>query len=125
MFQINPSAATPIYQQVVDQVRRKVSSGQLQAGDALPSVRKLALEHAINAMTFSKAYSMLEADGYLTRRRGKGMVISETQAPESEKDRLQRLAAPMDQLILAAEQLGLTSKQLATAVRNRMEKKDV
>jgi GntR family transcriptional regulator len=50
-FHIQPSAALPIYRQIVEQVRRHVASGQWRAGDELPSVRALALEHAINPMT--------------------------------------------------------------------------
>ena len=74
-FDINPSDAVPIYRQIVEQVRRQVASGQLRTSDELPSVRTLALEHAINPMTVSKAYSQLEAEGLLERRRGLGMVV--------------------------------------------------
>lgn len=76
-FDIAPAAVTPIYRQIVDQVRRLVASGQLAPGDELPSVRTVALEHAINPMTVSKAYSLLEAAGLLERRRGVGMVVAQ------------------------------------------------
>ena len=75
-FDIQPSASTPIYRQIVEQVERRVRSGQWAAGDELPSVRTLALEHAINPMTVSKAYSLLEAQGLVERRRGLGMVVA-------------------------------------------------
>ena len=75
-FDILPSDAVPIYRQIVEQVRRRIASGSLAAGEELPSVRALALEHAINPMTVSKAYSLLEAEGLLERRRGMGMVVA-------------------------------------------------
>jgi GntR family transcriptional regulator len=75
-FDILPNATTPIYRQIVDQVQRLVASGQLAAGADLPSVRAVALQHAINPMTVSKAYSLLEAQGILARRRGVGMVVA-------------------------------------------------
>lgn len=76
VFAIRPASAEPIYKQIVEQVRRKVAGGQLRPGDELPSVRALAGEHAINPMTVSKAYSLLEAEGLLERRRGLGMVVA-------------------------------------------------
>lgn len=84
-FDINPSSPTPIYRQIVEQVRRLIASGQLCPGDDLPSVRAVALLHAINPMTVSKAYSMLETEGTLTRRRGVGMVISDAVPMQQDK----------------------------------------
>ena len=75
-FAIAPSDPTPIYRQIVDQVRRQIAGGQLSTGIELPSVRAVALLHAINPMTVSKAYSLLEAEGLLERRRGMGMVVA-------------------------------------------------
>ena len=71
MFIVNPQSGTPIYRQLVEQVRRLILSGQLAPGTALPSVRELALEHAVNPMTISKAYAILESEGLLVRNRGK------------------------------------------------------
>ena len=91
-FDITPSSPTPIYRQIVEQVRRLIASGQLRSGDDLPSVRAVALLHAINPMTVSKAYSMLETEGTLTRRRGVGMVISDTVPMHQDKMALLRPA---------------------------------
>ena len=62
MFSINPNSGEPIYRQLTEQVKRMVAGGQLQPGAELPSVRELAAQYAINPMTISKAYSLLEAD---------------------------------------------------------------
>ena len=98
-FDITPSSPTPIYRQIVEQVRRLIASGQLQPGDDLPSVRAVAQLHAINPMTVSKAYSMLETEGTLTRRRGVGMVISDSVPMHQDKMALLRPA------LLAATQI--------------------
>ena len=79
-FDIAPNSANPIYRQIVEQVQRLVASGQLPPGADLPSVRAVALQHAINPMTVSKAYSLLEAQGLLERRRGVGMVVAAQEA---------------------------------------------
>ncbi|AIY39965.1 Transcriptional regulator [Collimonas arenae] len=91
-FDILPRAPTPIYRQIVEQVRRLIASGALRPGDDLPSVRAVALQHAINPMTVSKAYSLLEAEGVLTRRRGVGMMVADTDPPVQDKLALLRPA---------------------------------
>ena len=77
VFDIHAGSPVPIYRQIIDQARRLIAAGQWQPGDELPSVRSLALQHAINPMTVSKAYGLLEAEGLLARRRGLGMVVAE------------------------------------------------
>lgn len=76
LLYVNPAAATPIYQQLVEQITRLVRGGQLPQGAALPSVREVAAAHAINPMTVSKAYAQLEGQGLLERHRGKGMTVA-------------------------------------------------
>ena len=76
MFILNPQSGIPIYRQLLEQVRRMVASGQLAPGAELPSVRELALKHAVNPMTVSKAYSLLEAEGLLERNRGRPMTVA-------------------------------------------------
>ena len=92
-------------------MRRHVASGQWRAGQELPSIRALAQTHAINPMTVSKAYSLLEAEGLLVRRRGLGMVIA-AGSPAARAD--QRLALLLPALQAAAQQaaqLGLGADQ--------------
>jgi GntR family transcriptional regulator len=75
-FSIQTGSAEPIYRQLVEHVRRRVASGQIKAGDEIPSVRELAQELAVHPMTISKAYSLLEAEGLLERRRGLAMRVA-------------------------------------------------
>ena len=125
MFILNPQSGVPIYRQLLDQVRRMVSSGQLQPGAALPSIRDLALLHAINPMTISKAYCLLEAEGLLERHRGKPMTVASqsTARPQLSK-RLQQIEPLLDQVVLAARQLQITDAELATALRRKWEQTD-
>lgn len=109
-FSIQPSAAEPIYRQIVEQVRRHVTSGQWRAGDELPSVRALALEHAINPMTVSKAYSLLEAEGLLERRRGMGMVVAAVKPTNRTSQRLALLEPALRAAAQQARQLDLPAQ---------------
>ena len=106
-FSIQPSAAEPIYRQIVAQVRRHVASGQWRAGEELPSVRALAQAHAINPMTVSKAYSLLEAEGLLERRRGMGMVVAAVKPTNRTSQRLTLLEPALRAAAQQARQLDL------------------
>ena len=123
LFRIQPSSPEPIYRQIADQVRRLVASGQLHAGDGLPSVRDIAATHAINPMTVSKAYSQLEAEGVLERLRGKGMVVAATaRKPLPIEKRLEQLEPAMRELAQRAEELELPAERVLARFRQLMEK---
>lgn len=122
MFILNPQSGIPIYRQLLEQVRRMVASGQLAPGTALPSVRELALQHAVNPMTISKAYALLEAEGLLERNRGKPMTVaSHSRARPSVTRRLEQLEPVLDQLVLAARQLQLSESELVKELRRKWE----
>lgn len=126
MFTLNPHSGTPIYRQIIDQVKWLTASNRLSPGDELPSVRELAVEHAVNAMTISKAYSLLEAEGILTRQRGKPMTVStDLGRKESKSARLERLAELICPLATAAHQLRLEPEDVLGAVREALEKENV
>lgn len=108
-FDITPSATTPIYRQIVEQVLRMIASGQLRPGDGLPSVRDVAMQHAINPMTVSKAYSLLENDGVLTRLRGVGMAVAQT-VPAAGTDKLDLLRPALAAAAQIVRQLNLSDE---------------
>ena len=108
LFQIIPTSGVPIYRQIIDQVRHMVVGGHLEPGEELPSVRTLALQLEVNPMTISKAYSLLEAEGILLRRRGRGMVVAPNRRKtHSLEERVERFEPAMSQLITQARQLEL------------------
>ena len=122
MFRINPQSGIPIYRQLMEQVRRMISSGQLKPGDELPSVRALAHQHAVNAMTISKTYSLLEAEGLLERQRGKAMMVSRQSAEsENKQQRLRRLQGSVEQLAASAKELNLTYNDVSKVLQKTME----
>ena len=125
MFILKPHSGVPIYRQLLDQIRRMAASGQLPPGTELPSIRDLALEHAINPMTVSKVYTLLEAEGVLERNRGKPMTVARpkrAQAPIAK--RLEQLEPHVEQVALAARQLELTEKDAVEALQDAWEKID-
>jgi GntR family transcriptional regulator len=122
MFTLNPNSGVPIYRQLLEQVRRMVASGQLRAGTQLPSIRDLAVKHAVNPMTVSKAYSLLEAEGLLERNRGKPMTVTSHRGGSSlPAKRMCQLEPHLDQLILAAHQLELSMTDVIKTLRLKWE----
>ncbi|MDB5745419.1 MAG: GntR family transcriptional regulator [Massilia sp.] len=108
LFSITTGSSEPIYRQLVEQVRRLVAAGQMAPGDALPSVREVAQALALNPMTVSKAYGLLEMEGVLARRRGMGMLVAERAgASHSTADRAALLRPTLERAALEARQLEL------------------
>ncbi len=123
LFRIQPASPEPIYRQIADQVRRLVASGQLQAGDGLPSVRDIAGVHAINPMTVSRAYSQLEAEGVLERLRGRGMVIAASaRRPQSLSSRLEQLDDALQEVARRAAELELPGERVLARLRQLLER---
>ncbi|MFS2015804.1 GntR family transcriptional regulator [Massilia sp. CT11-108] len=106
LFSIATGSSEPIYRQLVEQVRRLSASGQLRPGDEMPSVREIAQALALNPMTVSKAYSLLEMEGVLARRRGLGMVVAES-ASTQPADRADLLRPTLERAAVEARQLEL------------------
>ncbi|OEC36664.1 GntR family transcriptional regulator [Pseudomonas cuatrocienegasensis] len=122
---IEPASPDPIYRQIVGQIARMIAAGQCQPGTRLPSVREVAAAHAINPMTVSKAYSLLEEQGLLERLRGKGMVVmAQAAVRQPRAERLQVLTPLLAELVRQARQLDLDFKQVTEALRPLMEKKE-
>jgi GntR family transcriptional regulator len=120
MFTLNPSSGMPIYRQLIEQVRRMVSSGQLAPGDSLPSVCELALTHAVNPMTISKACSLMENEGLLERQRGKVMTVAFQHQKKANKSEC--LQPAVDHLAMATRKLELSPDEVFRLLRQAMEK---
>jgi GntR family transcriptional regulator len=126
VFVLNPQSGIPIYRQLVEQITRLIAGGQLAPGAELPSVREVAHEHAVNPMTISKAYALLEGQGVLERQRGKPMRVAARRKNQAAlTERLEQLASPVEDLVLAARQLEIGKKDLVTLLNKKWEDGDV
>lgn len=73
---INHSSMQPIYEQIENQIKEQIMHGQLQADTPLPSVRTLAKDLKVSALTVKKAYDALEAEGFVITIHGKGSFVA-------------------------------------------------
>lgn len=120
LFSIATGSSDPIYRQLIEQVRRLTAAAVLKPGDILPSVRDVALALAVNPMTVSKAYNMLETEGLLSRARGIGMLVAERQAPKPQ-DREYLLRPILERAAAEARQLELDPAAVITLFAKILE----
>ena len=109
---INHSSMQPIYEQIVAQIKAKIISGELQAMEALPSVRTLSRELKISALTVKKAYDYLEEEGFVVTVHGKGSYISCTNQSLLLEERRRETEQELEQVIRKARAGGLTDQEL-------------
>jgi GntR family transcriptional regulator len=108
-FSIATGSSEPIYRQLVEQIRRRIAAGQWRPGDEMPSVRELAQALAVNPMTVSRAFSLLESQGVLERRRGLAMVVAaQAGASANAADRAELLRPTLQRAAAEARELGLS-----------------
>ncbi|MBR4471892.1 MAG: GntR family transcriptional regulator [Erysipelotrichaceae bacterium] len=100
---INNNSMIPIYEQVVNQVKEEIISGELKEGDILPSVRALASELRISALTVKKAYDFLEEEDFVTTVHGKGTFVN---ASDRQMAAEARRKSAEDDLLKAIEKAG-------------------
>ncbi len=99
----------PIYSQIVDSYRDRITAGILRPGDKLPSVRELAADLAINPNTIQRAYRELEAAGWIQSQPGKGCFVAGTPGTDPTAE----LLKAFDDAAGALLQLGMTREELA------------
>jgi GntR family transcriptional regulator len=111
LLQIDHHSGQPIYRQVIDQIRRQVVAGQLREGEQLPSVRDLAAQLRVNPMTISKAYSLMEIEGLLERRRGVGLFVIALAKDKAGRTRADMLEEALTKAVVTAIQLEIPQDQ--------------
>lgn len=121
-FTISPSSGVPIYKQLFSQIERMVLNGYFAVGDHLPSVRQVATNLEVNPMTVSKAYGLLEERGYLTRLRGKGMVVAQRDEAVSTQEKFKMLNNMIEELLTQAQQMGVNEQEIISLVTANVAK---
>jgi DNA-binding transcriptional regulator YhcF (GntR family) len=107
LLSIDFESELPIYIQLKSQIIEGIAGGELQPGQALPSVRQLAADLGINLHTVNKTYNLLKQDGFLLVHRQKGVVINQREAMKITEEYLGRLQAELRPLITEAFSRGM------------------
>ena len=123
-IQVTTGAGTPIYRQIVDQIRLAVATGVLSPGDTLPSVRSVADQHTINFNTVAKAYAELVREGVLESLQGKGFFVAQKRQIYSRPERLRRLRQAVESFIHEAVVLDFSAEDIRKAVDEKLAELD-
>ena len=126
-FHINltTGSGTPIYRQIVEQVRLGVATGALVAGDAMPSVRTLAEQNVVNPNTVVKAYAELVREGVLESHHGKGFFVAEKRQVYSRAERLRRLRQAVEGFVHEAVFLDFSADQIRQILNEKLDDMDL
>ena len=116
-FQIDRASATPVYVQLQEQIRLLAHRGALEPGDAMPTVRALAVELGVNANTVARVYRELQHQGVLRLERGIGTFVAtpEDTPPITERD-YERIAQKTAELVDLCRTAGLTARELTQLI---------
>ena len=121
-IRISSNSGTPIYLQIVEQVRFLVASGQLVVGERLPAVRKLAERIIVNPNTVARAYRELEAAGIVESRHGSGAYVTMSRSPLNKREQKKIIDSRLDDLLSVSKQMDLGVEELIDLLRKRHEK---
>jgi GntR family transcriptional regulator len=111
-FRLDLKSGVPVYRQLIDQVLVAIASGQLTAGDQLPTVRQLAVELSINPNTVVRAYKELEIRGMLTTQQGTGTFITTKKVKSDEAQRQKRLSQMVGEFVARVSAEGYTVEDI-------------
>lgn len=109
---INNSIMVPIYEQITDQIKTLIRNGELKENDNLPSVRALAKELKISALTVKKAYDNLETEGFTATIHGKGTYILATNKELLLEEQKKELEMDLEKAIQKGKRFGISNEDI-------------
>lgn len=111
---INHSSMQPIYEQIMEQIKSKVMHGELKEDTALPSVRALAKELKVSALTVKKAYDALEEEGFVNTVHGKGSFVAFANQEMLLEEKKKEVEADLEKAIRKGRSCGMTDSEIRT-----------
>lgn len=118
---INHSSMIPIYEQVADQVKKSIISGELEQGQVLPSVRALSSQLRISALTVKKSYDRLEDEGFVVTVQGKGTYVATGDLSFAEEARRRAVEEDFRKAVDKATGAGMTPEEILEIVKIMLE----
>ena len=115
----------PIYEQICSQIKAQIISGQLQPGDALPSIRALAKDLRISVITTKRAYDELESEGFCKTVAGKGCFVAEKNLQLIREQRLRELESHLTAAGALAKSCGISGPELQEMLRILLEEESL
>ncbi len=120
---LNHSSMVPIYEQLMEQIKSDIIQSELKEGEALPSVRTLAGELRISALTVKKAYDKLEEEGFVTTVHGKGTYVSASDKQLALEARQKAIEDDFNKVIDRALSMGMKKEEISEVVKLILDEK--
>ena len=120
---LNHSSMVPIYEQLMEQIKSDILNSSLKEGEALPSVRSLAGELRISALTVKKAYDKLEEEGFVTTIHGKGTYVTASDKQLALEARQREAEADFEKVIARALAMGMSREDILETVTLLLDEK--
>jgi len=117
LLEIDHHSGVPIYRQIIRQIRQQIMTDGLKEGDQLETVRELAARLKVNPMTISKAYSFLEAEGLVERKRGIGLFVAKVRKGQRDQIRAKLLNSIVNKAAITAIQLGVSEEEAVESLK--------
>jgi GntR family transcriptional regulator len=114
---LSPAAPGPLYQQIVDGIKREVLANRLTAGSPLPSYRALAEGLLVSLITVKRAYEELEREGITYSRQGLGTFVAARGSDRTRADRRGAALHALQSAVDAGRQAGLNDRELLQMLR--------
>ena len=118
---IDNRSGSPIYDQIYTQIKNQIISGELQADQALPSIRNLAKDLRISVITTKRAYEELEREGFIYTLPAKGCFVAPKNVELLREETLKQIEAHMEEIGKLAASCQLTKEELLEMFRLSME----
>jgi GntR family transcriptional regulator len=118
---ISPAASGPLYQQIVESIKREVLANRLTAGSALPSYRVLAEQLLVSLITVKRAYEELEREGITFSRQGLGTFVAARGNDRTRADRRALAREALRAAIRASRAAGVSDRELIQMLRDEMK----
>ena len=109
---INSSSMVPIYEQIMDQIKAQITAGDLRENDVLPSVRTLAKDLKISALTVKKAYDNLEQEGYTVTVHGKGTYVAAADTDRMLEEQRREVESDLEKAVEKGRRCGLKDEEI-------------
>src|SRR6187549_2198113 len=118
---ISSAAPGPLYQQIIDGLKRDISEGRLPAGAPLPSFRQLAEELLVSLITVKRAYEELEREGIIYRRQGLGTFVADRGDDRSRAVRRAAAERAIASAVSAGREAGMSDRELQQVLREALK----
>lgn len=109
---LNNSSMQPIYEQILSQIKSQIMNGQLKENEMLPSVRGLAKEIKVSALTVKKAYDALEEEGFIVTVHGKGSYVACASQDLMLEEKKKEVETELEQAIRKGKSCGMSEADL-------------